>query len=116
MNKLANKMRSVPRTGQAINNNMMGRSTNGGNCAPVAPTRPMSWGAACPTGNCTSENLASSLNRQFAGDRYPCRELPYTLQLTAAGGVVSFEANSKVTICPTRVIVAPEDGELLATA
>lgn len=112
MNKLAHKMRS-PRTGQ-----VSVRGSNGGNgpCGPVPMAKAMSWGAACPTGNCTAENLANSLNRQFAGERYPCRELPYTLQLTAdAGGDVTFEQNSRVTICPTRVIVAPEDGELLAT-
>lgn len=96
------------RTGQ----NVMGPSgvrnngNGGGGCGPVAPTVPQSYGAACPPGGCTADSLAAALNRSFAGEKYPCRELTYWIPLVAsAGGVATFAGNSKVTICPTRVIV-----------
>lgn len=80
-------------------------------CGPAPATQPMSWGAACPTGNCTADTLAANLNRAFAGERYPCREIPYWIEMTGvAGGTATFDGNSKVTICPTRVIVHPRDG------
>lgn len=81
-------------------------TTPGGGCAPVGATVPRSWGAACPSGDCTAENLAANLGRMYAGERYPCRELTYWTKFTAtAGGLVVFKENSLVTICPTRVII-----------
>lgn len=93
------------RTGQGVG---MVAGGNGG-CAPLA-TQPQSWGAACPPGYCTADELARNLNRSFAGERYPCRELPYTLVAVAdAGGVATFKENSRVTMCPTRVILSLDD-------
>jgi len=81
-------------------------SNGGPACGPTAPTTPMSWGAGCPPGHCTSQDLAAALNRSFAGEKYPCRELTYWIGMIAdAAGVASFEDNSKVTICPTRIAV-----------
>lgn len=79
----------------------------GGGCFSPGPGQPMSWGAACPTGYCTAHDLAESLGRAFAGERYPCRELTYWTKLTAdANGVADTgdSKNSKVTICPTRIV------------
>lgn len=101
MGKLSQQLSQKTRTGQRMAN-----QTGNGPCGPVGSTVPQSWGAACPTGNCTSENLAAMLGRAFAGERYPCRELTYWVPMIAdAGGVATFDDNSRVTICPTRVIV-----------
>ena len=112
MSRIADKVKSNVRTGQAPA--MMATRSNGngnGNCGPAMATQPRSWGAACPTGNCTADMLAANLNRAFAGERYPCREIPYWIPITiAADGTGTFDDNSRVTICPTRVIVNPRDG------
>lgn len=110
MSRIAERVKQNVRTGQAA---MMGTpvSKNGngnGGCGPVGATQPQSWGAACPTGQCTAEMLATNLGRAFAGERYPCREIPYWTRVTAnVAGVATFDGNSRVTICPTRVIVHP---------
>src|SRR3990172_11025975 len=111
MSKLAHSMRT--RTGQAPGLMSPGGIGNGaaGPCGGLPPAAPHSWGAACPTGTCTSESLAASLNRAFAGEKYGCRELPYWILGTAtAGGVVTIAQNSLVTICPTRVMFVEGDG------
>lgn len=111
MGKLSQQLKSSSqtRTGQR----MSGNGNGNGGCGPVAPTQPQSWGAACPTGHCTAEMLATNLGRAFAGERYPCREIPYWTRLVAdAGGVAEFDDNSRVTICPTRVIVQSQDTTL----
>lgn len=119
--KLASKLRGngVHRTGQTLaaqaQANAMANGSNGPACGPMAPTVPMSWGAGCPPGGCTGADLAASLGRAFAGERYPCRELPYWLAATSdAGGIATFSQNSLVTICPTRVLVlsSAADGDL----
>lgn len=113
MGKISEAMKS-PRTGQGPNVQMsapgqliQGLNPNGnGPCGPSAPTQPMSWGAGCPDGSCSADQLASNLNRAFAGERYPCRELTYWNRLIVdANGEATFNDNSKVTICPTRVII-----------
>ena len=125
MSKLARQMKENHRTGQAPGLMVPGgvgmstvpggvgmstRSGNGG-CGPLPPATPMSWGAACPSGSCTSDGLAASLNRQFAGDRYGCRELAYWLSGTAdAAGVVTLAQNSMITICPTRIVFVEAAG------
>lgn len=81
-----------------------------GQCAPVQATRIQSWGAACPTGFCPPENLPEALGRWFAGDRAGCREIPYTVSATAtsdtmANVVVTIDRVSKVTMCPTRMLI-----------
>jgi len=87
-----------------------------GPCAPALPGQPMSWGAACPSGDCTAENLAKNLGRMFAGERYPCRELTYWVKFTAtAGGLVQHKENALVTICPTRVVIDWEGNAPAAT-
>jgi hypothetical protein len=102
------------------NGNIVGVNRNGttngfgGPCGPVMPTQPRSWGAACPTGDCTADSLASMLGRET---RIPCRELTYWIKMTAtAGGVASFNNNSTVTICPTRVIFDYEGAAPAPTA
>lgn len=113
MSRLANKMRA--RTGQAVlgpvaplDGYPVQRTT--GPCAGPPMAQPQSWGAACPTGDCSSEDLARNLGRAFAGQRYGCRELGYWLEGTAtAGGVVTISQNALVTICPTRVLVVPQN-------
>lgn len=121
MSRIAEKVKSNVRTGQlgamvpAQGSGYYSGRTNGYNgngngapCGPAMPTQPQSWGAACPTGNCTADMLASNLGRAFAGERYPCREIPYWTRVTAsAAGIATFDGNSKVTICPTRVIIHP---------
>lgn len=108
--KIAQQMK---RTGQSPAGMVPGNVIGGGNgsCGPAPATSTRSWGAACPTGACSADQLAANLNRTFAGERYPCRELTYWIKMTADGsGVCTFNQNSKVTICPTRVI-AFEDSE-----
>ena len=101
MGKIAAAMNGGARTGQTART---------GACGPVQATQVQSWGAACPTGDCTAQDLAANLNRSFAGERYGCRELPYTLVGTAdATGLVVIDTNSQVTMCPTRVIVSLDD-------
>lgn len=94
--KIHNKVRAAAnaaRTGQAP-------------CGPAPAVQARSWGAACPTGACTSNDLAANLGRAFAGERYPCRELTYWVYGQAtAGGVWTFSDNAILTICPTRIIV-----------
>lgn len=118
--KLATKHRPQARTGQNgitvpvrdTNGNIVSVPVNGGNgaCGPGPVTQPMSWGAACPAGNCTSETLAAALNRVFAGERYPCRELTYWQPATVDGaGGGTFDGNALVTICPTRVVAIVVD-------
>lgn len=119
--KLSQKMRNKTRTGQYMGPPPGSYGTplemtpsrtpaynpggNGGACGPQGPTVPMSWGSACPTGDCTSENLATSLGRANAGERYGCRELSYWLTgVSTAGGLLTLSENAKVTICPTRII------------
>lgn len=86
-------------------------------CGPIPATVPQSWGAACPAGDCSAADLAANLNRVFAGERYPCRELTYWIKMTAtAGGVASFNNNSLITICPTRVVFDYEGAAPAATA
>lgn len=87
-----------------------GGNGGNGNCGPAPMTVPRSWGPACPTGFCTAQDLAANLGRAFAGERYPCRELTYWTSATAdAAGVATFADNSRVTICPTRVIIDHAD-------
>lgn len=113
MSKLAKKMRDI-RTGQYMGPSPVGLG-GAGPCVAPPPAQPMSWGAACPSGMCSAEDLAQSLNRAFAGQRYGCRELPYWLRGVAdADGVATIEGNALVTICPTRVIIVPEAGVSLA--
>lgn len=116
MSKIAERIQSKVRTGQAAMMGVPRQNGNGGSaCGPAMPTQPQSWGAACPTGNCTAENLAANLNRAFAGERYGCREIPYWIELTAdAAGEAAFDDNSRVTICPTRVIIAPRQAATVA--
>lgn len=103
--KIADKMKTAARTGQQMANPARANGGNGG-CGPVGATSLNSWGPGCPTGNCTADQLASNLGRAFAGERYPCRELTYWLRmLIDANGNATFSDNSKVTICPTRVVV-----------
>lgn len=83
-----------------------------GQCGPAPATELRSWGAACPQGFCPPDNLPEALGRWFAGDRSGCRELPYTILLSDTGAVatdttVSVERTSKVTMCPTRMLVTP---------
>ena len=107
MQKLAHKMRNgTPRT-----NGGQHRTGQSPPCGGLPPAQTQSWGAACPTGYCTSENLAASLNRQFAGDRYPCREIPYWIsgEVEAGETSITLTQNSKVTTCPTRVVVMTPD-------
>lgn len=102
--KIAQKMRDAGhRTGQG----------NGG-CGPAPPTIPKSWGPACPTGACRADDLARNLGRAIAGENYGCREIPYWTRVTADGaGLVDSTQNSRVTICPTRVMIAIEDEAVL---
>lgn len=108
--KVADRIRK--RTGQTpegygfVGQMSSSTSRNGGPaCGPMAPAQPQSWGAACPPGFCTSETLAANLGRQYAGERYPCRELTYWVELVPdAGGDATVSFNARVTICPTRVI------------
>lgn len=95
------------RTGSLLADKMKASGdTRTGACGPPQAPSLRSWGAGCPPGNCTSEDLATNLNRQFAGERYGCRELTYWIKMTiAADGTASFSDNAKVTICPTRVIL-----------
>lgn len=84
-----------------------------GQCAPGQPTQLRSWGAACPPGFCPPANLPAALNRFFAGDRSGCRELPYTvsgavLTVAATPTPLIIQRNSKVTMCPTRVLIASD--------
>ena len=96
------------------NGTFNGNNGFGGPCGPVLPTQPRSWGAACPTGDCTADSLASMLGRET---RIPCRELTYWIKMTAtAGGVASFNNNATVTICPTRVIFDYEGDDPAVTA
>ncbi len=108
MGNIAQKMR----TGQGMSS-VAARANNptvNGGCGPVQATQLQSWGAGCPPGDCTAEELARNLNRSYAGERYGCRELPYTLVGVAdATGLVVISENSKVTICPTRVIISLDD-------
>lgn len=93
------KLQDAIRTGQS----------NGG-CAPVPPAVPMSWGAACPSGNCTSADLAASLNRAFAGEKMGCKEIPYNLRGASNGaGALTLTQNALITICPTRVLFSTDD-------
>lgn len=121
MSKLATKHRpQATRTGQNgfvtvvdTNGNLVQVPTgNGspGSCGPMPATQTQSWGAACPPGQCTSESLAAALNRAFAGERYPCRELTYWIPVDPGGATTaSFDGNALVTICPTRVIAMVTD-------
>lgn len=99
------------RTGQTMMSPSPVRQNGSGPCGPAAPAVPMSWGAACPPGGCTGAELAAALGRAFAGERYPCRELPYTVRgTTDGGGDLTLSQNSLVTICPTRVMISQDDG------
>jgi hypothetical protein len=87
---------------------MVGNPPNGCGSPPARMTQ--SWGAGCPSGACTSDQLATSLNRSMAGERHPCKEICYWLRIDlAAGGTGSVSPNSKVTICPTRVVALVQD-------
>jgi len=110
MSKLANRMKT--RTGQNVMGPVSGGmpvgSTfpHGGGCGVAPQATPQSWGSACPSGFCTSADLATALNRAFAGERQGCRELPYWLEGTStAGGLLTLTQNALVTICPTRVVI-----------
>lgn len=132
MSKLASRL-SAHRTGQnglysapmaqkgssqvavvtADGSTVVGTPVNGSNggCGPARATTLNSWGSGCPPGFCTAEQLANSLGRAVAGERYPCREIPYWVSAVAtAGGLISITQNSTVTICPTRIVVAGDDG------
>jgi hypothetical protein len=83
-----------------------------GQCGPAPANVTKSWGSACPDGYCPPANLPDALGRYFAGDRSGCREVPYTLHFSATeGGVaavfadVTVTGNSKVTMCPTRMLI-----------
>lgn len=87
-----------------------------GQCSPSQPVQARSWGAACPAGFCPPANLPEALGRYFAGDRAGCREIPYTVSgsVTTSATLVTtltIERNSKVTMCPTRVIMASDAGQ-----
>lgn len=87
-----------------------------GQCGPMPPAVPQSWGAACPSGTCTSADLAASLNRAFAGEKMGCKEIPYILRGTStAGGALTLAQNALITICPTRIMVDVDDGILILT-
>lgn len=118
MSKLASRMRQT-RTGQFMPPVDMGgnRGGSGGGCFAPPQGQPQSWGSACPSGHCTSEDLAANLGRSFGGERYGCRELPYWLMGTSdAGGLLTLSQNAIVTICPTRIVVVAEDGAAVAAA
>lgn len=81
-----------------------------GQCGPVAATQLNSWGPGCPPGFCPPDKMPEALNRWFAGDRAGCRELPYTIVLAGVGDAaldvaVVREVVSKVTMCPTRMML-----------
>lgn len=91
-----------------------------GQCNTVQPTQPRSWGAACPTGYCPPDRLPEALGRYFAGDRAGCREIPYTVSegtVTSATLVttLTITRTSKVTMCPTRILMASDAGAGLVT-
>lgn len=118
MSTLAKRMREAKiaghRTGQTPGMFAAPVRPGNGGCAPTPPTQPQSWGAACPPGFCTGDQLAQNLNRSFAGERYGCRELPYTVTGTAdAQGDLTISQNSTVTMCPTRVMVMGDDGVVI---
>lgn len=84
-----------------------------GQCAPGMQTVPMSWGSACPPGYCPPDNLPERLGRWFAGDRSGCKELPYGINIAQLSDValdtpVTFTTTSKVTMCPTRMIIGAD--------
>lgn len=86
-----------------------------GACGPAPGAVPKSWGAACPPGYCTPDNLPTALSRWFAGDRAGCKELPYTMKtsLTSSTTLVltaTITGVSKVTMCPTRLMVVTDNG------
>lgn len=87
-----------------------------GQCSPAQPTQAQSWGSACPPGFCLPDNLPEQLNRYFAGDRNGCREIPWTVKLSATSSatlvVTATVSNvSKVTMCPTRMICVTDGTE-----
>lgn len=89
---------------------------NGGGCSAQLPAQPQSWGSACPSGTCTSADLAASLGRAFGGERYGCREIGYWLSGTSsAGGALTLTQNALITICPTRIIAAASGGQAIGT-
>ncbi len=86
-----------------------------GQCSPAQATVPRSWGSACPPGFCPPDGLPEALGRWFAGDRSGCRELPYTIHIPVTGSATldvasTVERNSKVTMCPTRMMVTTNYG------
>jgi hypothetical protein len=109
MGKIANAMRTNGghRTGVDVApTGAQGRTMNGG-CGPAPATVLRSWGSGCPAGACSADQLAAALGRE---PRYACKEIPYTLVgMADATGLVVISENSKVTICPTRVIISLDD-------
>lgn len=80
-----------------------------GQCGPVQATQLRSWGAACPPGYCPPNQLPEALGRYFAGDRTGCREIPYVKKIAVTAGIAAIDSTveevSKVTMCPTRLII-----------
>ena len=106
-------LRAVARYSGDIRTGALGFDYRTGQCSPPSPTQPMSWGAACPAGYCPPDKLPESLGRYFAGDRAGCREIPYTVSestVTSATLVttLTITRTSKVTMCPTRVLIASD--------
>lgn len=81
-----------------------------GQCAPMGATNLVSWGPGCPPGWCPPDKLPEQLGRYFAGERNSCKELPISFANTttaaaAASTAVTITGTSRVTFCPTRLIV-----------
>lgn len=106
-------LEAVGKYSQDIRTGALGFDYKTGQCHPGPQTQAKSWGGACPTGFCPPNGLPAALNRWFAGDRSGCREIPYTvsgsvLTSTTLATTITITRNSKVTMCPTRVLIASD--------
>jgi hypothetical protein len=113
MSSDAGYLQAVAKYSDAIRTGAVKFDYRTGACGPSQPTQPMSWGAACPPGFCTPDNLPASLGRWFSGDRAGCTEKPYTIKLTATSDVAlvvtaTVTTTSKVTMCPTRLLIVTD--------
>ena len=109
----AGYLQAVAKYSDAIRTGAVKFDYRTGACGPAAATQPMSWGAACPPGFCTPDNLPASLGRWFSGDRAGCTEKPFTIKLQATSSttlvVTATESTtSPVTMCPTRLLIVAD--------
>jgi hypothetical protein len=108
-------LRAIARFSNDIKTGAIDFNYRTGECGPGPATQLQSWGSACPPGLCLPEDLPPRLNNWFAGDRSGCRELPYTIHIPVLGSATldvasTVERNSKVTMCPTRMMVTTNYG------